>query len=137
MSNNATSFTSPLATAKYAAVALPTQLEAIVGAVSQASAWTIVLTVLAILVAYDQCEAPSPCPQSAMSTHVLTDCLVSYIWQKGPIVGPAWKAPFIGPFLQSVNPKFEEYYAKWTSGPLSCVSVFHKCVVPAKIPRES
>ena len=37
----------------------------------------------------------------------------------------------MGPFLQSVNPKFEEYYAKWTSGPLSCVSVFHKFVVIA------
>jgi sterol 22-desaturase len=36
------------------------------------------------------------------------------------------KMPFIGPFLQSMDPKFEEYYAKWASGPLSCVSVFHK-----------
>jgi sterol 22-desaturase len=34
--------------------------------------------------------------------------------------------PFIGPFLQSMDPKFEEYHAKWMSGPLSCVSVFHK-----------
>jgi C-22 sterol desaturase len=25
-----------------------------------------------------------------------------------------------------MDPKFEEYYAKWASGPLSCVSVFHK-----------
>lgn len=47
---------------------------------------------------------------------------------KGSIVGPSWKLPFAGPFLQSVNPKFEEYYAKWLSGPLSCVSVFHKYV---------
>lgn len=51
---------------------------------------------------------------------------VSYIWRKGSIVGPSMKLPFMGPFLQSVNPKFEEYYAKWQSGPLSCVSVFHK-----------
>ncbi len=50
----------------------------------------------------------------------------SYIWQKGSIVGPTFKTPFIGPFLQSVNPKFEEYKAKWASGELSCVSVFHK-----------
>lgn len=50
----------------------------------------------------------------------------SYIYQKGSIVGPAFKVPFIGPFLESVNPKFEKYYAKWQSGPLSCVSVFHK-----------
>ncbi len=34
--------------------------------------------------------------------------------------------PFIGPFLQSVNPKMDEYKAKWASGDLSCVSVFHK-----------
>lgn len=56
--------------------------------------------------------------------------IVSYIVSKGTIEGPSWKAPFIGPFLQSMNPKFEEYYAKWTSGPLSCVSVFHKYVNP-------
>jgi len=49
-----------------------------------------------------------------------------YIWLKGSIVGPAMKIPFMGPFLQSVNPKFHEYKAKWDSGELSCVSVFHK-----------
>ncbi|MBE3044338.1 cytochrome P450 [Candidatus Bathyarchaeota archaeon] len=48
--------------------------------------------------------------------------------RKGNIVGPAMKLPFMGPFLSSVNPKFEEYRAKWLSGPLSCVSVFHKYV---------
>lgn len=53
---------------------------------------------------------------------------VKYVWNKGSIVGPAWKMPFIGPFLQSVNPKMDEYKAKWASGELSCVSVFHKCV---------
>ncbi|KAF1809440.1 cytochrome P450 61 [Eremomyces bilateralis CBS 781.70] len=54
-----------------------------------------------------------------------------YIYRKRGIVGPNWKTPFIGPFLESVNPDFEKYYAKWTSGPLSCVSVFHKFVVIA------
>ncbi|PYI06291.1 cytochrome P450 [Aspergillus sclerotiicarbonarius CBS 121057] len=54
-----------------------------------------------------------------------------YLWQKGSIVGPTWKLPFMGPFLQSVNPKFHEYKAKWDSGDLSCVSVFHKFVVIA------
>lgn len=49
-----------------------------------------------------------------------------YIYRKGSIVGPAWKAPFIGPFLESVRPDFTKYHAKWASGPLSCVSVFHK-----------
>lgn len=36
------------------------------------------------------------------------------------------KLPFIGPFLQSMNPRFDGYKAKWASGDLSCVSVFHK-----------
>lgn len=51
---------------------------------------------------------------------------VSYKWQKHGIVGPAWKIPFMGPFLESVFPDFEKYKAKWYSGELSCVSVFHK-----------
>lgn len=33
--------------------------------------------------------------------------------------------------MQSMDPKFEEYQAKWASGALSCVSVFHKFVVIA------
>ncbi len=41
-------------------------------------------------------------------------------------MGPAWKMPFVGPFLSSVNPKMDEYKAKFASGELSCVSVFHK-----------
>ncbi|KAF2732202.1 cytochrome P450 61 [Polyplosphaeria fusca] len=72
--------------------------------------WQIALTILLLLVAYDQFK---------------------YIWNKGPIAGPAWKIPFIGPFLQSMDPKFSIYYNQWTSGPLSCVSVFHKFVVLA------
>lgn len=51
---------------------------------------------------------------------------VKYHYLKGAIVGPMYKIPFMGPFLQSVNPKFHEYKAKWDSGELSCVSVFHK-----------
>jgi C-22 sterol desaturase len=72
--------------------------------------WTVLFTLLALAVVYDQFK---------------------YIYNKGSIVGPAWKAPFIGPFLQSMNPKFEEYHDKWLSGDLSCVSVFHKFVVIA------
>jgi len=34
--------------------------------------------------------------------------------------------PFVGPFLSSMNPKMDEYKAKFASGELSCVSVFHK-----------
>jgi C-22 sterol desaturase len=52
--------------------------------------------------------------------------IVKYHYLKGAIVGPMYKIPFMGPFLQSVNPKFTEYKAKWDSGDLSCVSVFHK-----------
>ncbi|PRT55203.1 hypothetical protein B9G98_02823 [Wickerhamiella sorbophila] len=56
----------------------------------------------------------------------------SYITKKGSIAGPKFKMwPIIGPFLESMDPKFEEYEAKWYSGPLSCVSVFHKFVVIA------
>jgi hypothetical protein len=58
---------------------------------------------------------------------------VKYISTKGSIVGPAWKAPFIGPFLESVNPDFKKYHQKWLSGPLSCVSVFHKYATPHDI----
>lgn len=57
---------------------------------------------------------------------------VSYQIKKGSIVGPKWKwYPFIGPFLESLDPKFEEYKAKWYSGDLSCVSIFHKFVIIA------
>ncbi|KAL1883790.1 hypothetical protein VTK73DRAFT_8326 [Phialemonium thermophilum] len=110
MATNSTSFTSPLANAKYGSVNIPPQIEYVVDAIGRTSAWTVVFSLLAGLVVYDQ---------------------IVYIWNKGPIAGPSWKMPFIGPFLQSVNPKFEEYYAKWVSGPLSCVSVFHKFVVIA------
>ncbi|KAF2137162.1 uncharacterized protein K452DRAFT_236404 [Aplosporella prunicola CBS 121167] len=107
---NAT-FASPTADAQYAPELTP---QAINGLVSRLftgiSGWQIVVTLFAMLVVYDQ---------------------VKYIWNKGPIAGPALKIPFIGPFLESVNPKFSAYHAKWLSGPLSCVSVFHKFVVIA------
>lgn len=75
------------------------------------SFWTVLLTSLIALVVYDQ---------------------ISYITKKGSIAGPRFKMwPVIGPFLESMDPKFEEYKAKWASGPLSCVSVFHKFVVIA------
>ncbi|SPO05818.1 probable cytochrome P450 (involved in C-22 denaturation of the ergosterol side-chain) [Cephalotrichum gorgonifer] len=104
------SFTSVLASTRYAGVTLPPQVDQVVDAVVNSGPWTVVFTILAFLVAYDQ---------------------INYIVKKGSITGPAMKLPFIGPFLESVNPKFEEYHAKWLSGPLSCVSVFHKFVVIA------
>lgn len=58
--------------------------------------------------------------------HGLTIFAGSYQWKKHGIVGPSWKMPFIGPFLDSMHPNFEKYKQKWESGQLSCVSVFHK-----------
>lgn len=57
---------------------------------------------------------------------------IAYQLNKGSITGPKYKFwPIIGPFLESLDPKFEGYLAKWNSGPLSCVSIFHKFVVIA------
>ncbi|KAI6774271.1 hypothetical protein HG531_001120 [Fusarium graminearum] len=70
----------------------------------------IAVTIFAVLIAYDQ---------------------FMYIWRKGSIAGPAFKIPFMGPFIQALYPKFDAYLAQWASGPLSCVSVFHKFVVLA------
>ncbi|ORX94030.1 cytochrome P450 [Clohesyomyces aquaticus] len=52
-----------------------------------------------------------------------------YIKRKRGIAGPAFKVPLMGPFIQALHPRFELYLAQWASGPLSCVSVFHKFVV--------
>lgn len=83
-------------------------VEQLLGGVSY---WSLAVTLLVLCITYDQAR---------------------YQWNKwGNIVGPAFKLPFMGPFLESINPKFEEYAAKWASGPLSCVSVFHKFVVIA------
>lgn len=120
------SFASPLADAKYAQILGNPQINGFLAKVSDLSAWTIALTILLVLVAYDQCKYPSI--RDIPITTAANTSKVSYIIQKGTIVGPAWKAPFIGPFLQSMNPKWEEYKGKWASGELSCVSVFHKYV---------
>ncbi|KAH8807697.1 cytochrome P450 [Xylogone sp. PMI_703] len=72
--------------------------------------WQTAVTTLLVLIAYDQ---------------------FMYLKQKGSIAGPTFKIPFIGPFLQAIYPKFDAYLAQWASGPLSCVSVFHKFVVLA------
>ncbi|KAI9054590.1 hypothetical protein LZ554_001743 [Drepanopeziza brunnea f. sp. 'monogermtubi'] len=111
MADNA-SFASPLADTKFAQTIGAGPFDGILNTFSElsSSSWMIALTLLAMMVVYDQ---------------------YSYLWQKGSIAGPAFKTPFIGPFLESMNPKFEEYKAKWASGELSCVSVFHKFVVIA------
>ncbi|KAK3176549.1 RNA polymerase C-22 sterol desaturase [Lepraria neglecta] len=101
------SFASPLADASYPTLSDGGFLSRVYNDVNGLS---VFVTFLFMLVAYDQ---------------------FMYVWNKGSIVGPAWKMPFIGPFLQSMNPKMDEYQAKWASGELSCVSVFHKFVVIA------
>ncbi len=53
MAANAT--TSPLATIKLGAVNVAPQIEYVVEYVSNASAWTILATLLALAVVYDQC----------------------------------------------------------------------------------
>lgn len=58
-----------------------------------------------------------------------------YIVRKGSIAGPPLKIPLTGPFIQALYPKFEGYLAQWASGPLSCVSIFHKCVLDLFHPR--
>lgn len=73
--------------------------------------WQWVITFIVIGLTYDQ---------------------VMYQIRKGSIAGPSFKFwPIIGPFLESLDPKFEEYKAKWNSGKLLCVSIFHKFVVIA------
>ncbi|KAF6220588.1 hypothetical protein HO133_003021 [Letharia lupina] len=103
------SFASPIASADYTALS-PAEGGLLSRVYNGMSGLSVTVTLLLILVAYDQFK---------------------YVWNKGSIVGPSWKIPFIGPFLQSVNPKMDEYKAKWASGDLSCVSVFHKFVVMA------
>ncbi|RAL11184.1 cytochrome P450 [Aspergillus homomorphus CBS 101889] len=74
------------------------------------STWQYIVTFILGVILYDQ---------------------VMYLKRKGSIAGPMFKIPLMGPFLQAIHPKFDEYLAQWASGPLSCVSVFHKFVVLA------
>jgi hypothetical protein len=91
------------------------------------SGWHIAITVLLTLVAYDQCKLLLK-KKSAVLGSRSNFCSVMYIKQKGSISGPTFKIPFMGPFLQSISPKFDGYVAQWARGKLSCVSVFHKYV---------
>lgn len=115
------SFASPLANADFPSVSDGGLLSSVYNGVSGLS---VFVTFLLILVAYDQCELVMPL--SGLSPQSLNCRIVTYIWNKGSIVGPAWKMPFVGLFLSSMNPKMDGYKAKFASGELSCVSVFHK-----------
>lgn len=101
---------SQVSTQNGAALALGS-VQQVLQSIQQISYWKLFFTLVAVLLVWDQ---------------------VSYQLKKGSIAGPKWKIwPVIGPFLESLDPKFEEYMAKWNSGPLSCVSIFHKFVVIA------
>lgn len=86
--------------------------------------WQCVAVVLLITVVYDQGMSSLTVVDAAL----LTSCLwsVVYLKRKGSIPGPRFKIPLVGPFLQAIDPKFEAYLKQWASGPLSCVSIFHK-----------
>lgn len=90
------------------------------------SAWQYVVTFVLGLVVYDQCNHEY-C--FLFSCHPANTVLVMYLKRKGSIPGPAFKIPLTGPFIQALYPKFEAYLEQWASGPLSCVSIFHKYVL--------
>lgn len=123
---------SPTADAVYASAVPGREHDAggIVGrALAGVNAWTILLGFLLIVVAYDQCQFSGRSLERPYWINPLTvRATVQYVWNKGSIAGPSLKIPFMGPFLESVYPEFERYKAKWASGELSCVSVFHKSV---------
>ncbi|KAG9664074.1 cytochrome P450 61, partial [Aureobasidium melanogenum] len=104
------SYASPVADAAFAKINAIAPEGFVQRLLAGVNTWTVVFTLLIGAILYDQ---------------------AAYIYKKGSIVGPMFKTPFIGPFLESVNPRFEQYKAKWASGDLSCVSVFHKFVVIA------
>lgn len=60
MESNATTFTSVLANAKLGNVNVPPQIDYMIETVTNASAWTILFTLLALAVAYDQSESRAP-----------------------------------------------------------------------------
>jgi C-22 sterol desaturase len=86
------------------------------------SAWQYIVMFLAGLIVYDQ----GTYERQVYEIRRLTPFLVIYLKRKGSIAGPAFKIPLIGPFTQAIHPKFDSYLAQWASGPLSCVSIFHK-----------
>lgn len=52
--NTTTDFTSVLATAKYASVNVPPQLDYVVETITNASIWSVLVTIFAMCVVYDQ-----------------------------------------------------------------------------------
>lgn len=103
---------------------------ALLGFLAKWSTWQYVVTFLLSIVVYDQ--GNQECQVRGCFTK-LTPPLVMYIKRKGPIAGPSFKIPLMGPFLQALHPKFDAYLAQWASGPLSCVSIFHKYLLSTSL----
>jgi C-22 sterol desaturase len=92
------------------------------------SAWQYAVTFLLGMVVYDQGKSNTGHDQVFRPRMEQADGFYSvmYLHRKGSIPGPRFKIPLTGPFIQALHPKFEAYLAQWASGPLSCVSIFHK-----------
>ena len=84
------------------------------------SVWQYAVAFLIAILVYDQGK------HNLQEHKNLLISLVMYIKRKGSIAGPPLKIPLMGPFIQALHPRFEGYLTQWASGPLSCVSVFHK-----------
>jgi len=97
-------------------------LSAVAVLLGNLSGWKLVASLLLAIVIYDQGNKKNWL-FSLMR-------LVKYQMNRKGIAGPRWKIPIMGSFLDSLHPTFEGYLSKWESGPLSCVSVFHKYPSP-------
>lgn len=97
------------------------------GFLSALKTWRGATTLLLVLIAYDQCKASF----SNLNIGGSLIFIVVYLKKKGSLVGPRFKIPLVGPFLQALYPNFEAYLLQWASGPLSCVGIFHKYVDPS------
>lgn len=67
--------------------------------------WQYVVTFLLGVVVYDQGNQEGRVVVIDYFIQ-LTPSLVMYIKRKGPIAGPPFKIPLMGPFLQALHPKF-------------------------------
>ena len=122
-------FASPLADAEYAVPLSPDTGGFLSWVYQEFSGFNIIAIGLLTIVLYDQCGLKNLLTFQISLDFVwrVAECLlVKYVWDKGSIEGPNWKIPFMGPFLECIYPKMDSYKAKWASGELSCVSVFHK-----------
>lgn len=119
------SYASPLANAKYP-IGLDQTAGGFFSRICAFNGYSLFAITLLLLVGYDQCRYMLRPFSAFVLFRTVKVVIVQYIWKKKSIIGPAWKFPFAGPFLESVFPKMDVYKAKWASGDLSCVSVFHK-----------